>query len=108
MTAGQAGTSSIAYLAIKYAECLARPVQAASSGCGCDSDPCQYSRIVDSFQLQCMAEAPAQPQEPKITLCQANSGTIAARPPCLQPAVGAAGRDPAADVVEDADCCGQH
>jgi hypothetical protein len=82
VTAGGAGTSSTAYLAIQYAECLARPIQVASSGCGCDSDPCQYSRIVDSFQLQCMAQAPAQPADPTTTLCQANSGTIAACPPC--------------------------
>lgn len=82
VTAGSAGTSSTAYLAIKYAECLARPIQVASSGCGCDSDPCQYSRIVDSFQLQCMAQPPTQPADPTTTLCQANSGTIAACPPC--------------------------
>jgi len=82
MTAGGAGTSSVAYLAIKYSECLARPVQVAASGCGCDSDPCQYSRIVDSFQLQCMAEPPTQPVDPTTTLCQARSGTIAACPPC--------------------------
>jgi hypothetical protein len=82
MTAGGAGTSSVAYLAIKYAECLARPVQVAASGCGCDSDPCQYSRIVDSFQLKCMAEPPAQPVDPTTTLCEAKSGTIAACPPC--------------------------
>jgi hypothetical protein len=82
LTAGGAGTSSTAYLAIKYAECLARPVQVASSGCGCDTDPCQYSRIVDSFVLQCMPEPPAQPPDPTTTLCQANSGTIAACPPC--------------------------
>jgi hypothetical protein len=82
VTAGGSGTSTTAYLAIKYSECLARPIQVASSGCGCDSDPCQYSRIVDSFQLQCMAEPPTQPADPKTTLCQANSGTIAACPPC--------------------------
>jgi hypothetical protein len=82
VTAGGAGTSSTAYLAIKYAECLARPIQVASSGCGCDSDPCQYSRIVDSFQLQCMAQPPAELADPPTTLCQANSGTIAACPPC--------------------------
>lgn len=82
VTAGGTGTSSTAYLAIKYAECLARPVQVVSSGCGCNNDPCQYSRIVDSFQIQCLAQLPDQPPAPSVTLCQANSGKIAPCPPC--------------------------
>lgn len=78
---GQAGTSNTAYLAIQYAECLARPVQVAYSGCGCDDEPCQYSRIRDSFQLQCLAQLPPQPAPP-LTLCQVVQGAIAPCPPC--------------------------
>jgi hypothetical protein len=37
------------YLAIRYDECPARPVQT-ESGCGCGSE-CEYSRIVDGFTL---------------------------------------------------------
>jgi hypothetical protein len=37
------------YLAIRYEECQARPVQT-ESGCGCGSE-CEYSRIVDGFTL---------------------------------------------------------
>jgi hypothetical protein len=79
---GGAGTSTMAYLAIQYAECLARPVQVAYSGCGCDDEPCQYSRIRDSFQLQCLGQLPPQPAPPP-TLCQVvQGGTIAPCPPC--------------------------
>jgi hypothetical protein len=82
VTAGGAGTSTTAYLAIKYAECLARPVQVAASGCGCDDNPCQYSRINDSFQIQCLAQLPEQPAASTVTLCQAVGGSIAPCPPC--------------------------
>jgi len=83
MTAsGGAGTQTVAYLAIKYAECLARPVQVASSGCGCDNDPCQYSRIRDSFQIQCLAQLPPQ-HTITTTLCQVvRGGVLAPCPPC--------------------------
>jgi hypothetical protein len=82
VTPGGAGTSTVAYLAIRYSECLSRPVQTASSGCGCDSDPCQYSRIRDSFQIQCLPELPPQPPPPP-GLCEVVRGAkIAACPPC--------------------------
>ena len=77
---GAAGVSSTVYLAIQYAECLARPVQVAFSGCGCDSDPCQYSRIRDSFQIQCLSTLPAQPPPSKVTLCQVVQNPVLA--PC--------------------------
>jgi len=79
VTSGGAGTSTIAYLAIQYAECQARPVQVAASGCGCGNDPCQYSRLLDSFTISCLAQLPQPPAEPP-TLCQVNQGTLA---PCL-------------------------
>ncbi len=82
VTPGGAGTSTTAYLAIKYAECLSRPVQTASSGCGCDSDPCQYSRIRDSFQLQCLPELPPQPPAPPGLCDIVRRGKLAACPPC--------------------------
>ena len=82
VTPGHGGTSSVAYLAIRYAECLSRPVKTASSGCGCDDDPCQYSRIRDSFQLQCLSKLPPKPKPPA-DLCQVvNGGVIAPCPPC--------------------------
>jgi hypothetical protein len=79
---GAAGTSTTAYLAIQYAECLARPVQVAFSGCGCDNDPCQYSRVRDSFQIKCLPQLPQQSELPP-TLCQIVAGeALAPCPPC--------------------------
>jgi hypothetical protein len=81
-TQGGAGATTTAYLGIKYAECLSRPIQVSYSGCGCDNDPCQYSRIRDSFQIQCLPQLPPQPAPPP-TLCQVvRGGQIAPCPPC--------------------------
>ena len=79
---GAAGMSTTVYLAIKYSECLARPVQVAYSGCGCDDDPCQYSRICDSFQIQCLPQLPEQPPVFQISLCDIWNGLLAPCPPC--------------------------
>jgi hypothetical protein len=79
---GTAGSSTTVFLAIKYAECLARPIQVAPSGCGCDNEPCQYSRIRDSFQIQCLPQLPPQPPPAQVTLCQVVQGVPAPCPPC--------------------------
>ena len=49
------------FIAIKYAECFARPVRAMPAGCACEDEACEYSRIRDSFQIECLAELPPQP-----------------------------------------------
>lgn len=46
------------YIAIKYAECPARPVRVPPVGCGCDDTACEYSRIRDSFEIRCLAQLP--------------------------------------------------
>ena len=52
------------YLAIRYDEYPARPVQA-ESGCGCgDEADCEYSRIVDGFALGILDELPEAYEEP--------------------------------------------
>lgn len=81
VTSVGAGVSTTAWLAIKYAECLSRPVQVAFSGCGCDSDPCQYSRIRDSFQLSCLSQLPPSPPQ-RDTLCDIVQIGYVACPPC--------------------------
>ncbi len=83
LPANNAGTDpTTVYLAIEYAECLSRPVQVAYSGCGCDDDPCQYSRIRDGFRLQCLAQPPATPVAPP-NLCDVVAGkAVAACPAC--------------------------
>jgi hypothetical protein len=64
------------YLAIKYAECRARPVLAMPGGCGCEDEACEYSRIRDSFSLECLAELPEShiPDRDAPTLCEIASG----------------------------------
>jgi len=59
------------FIAIKYAECVARPVQVLPSGCACDASACEYSRIRDSFQIECLTELPAshQSDETSLSLC---------------------------------------
>ncbi|WP_153506323.1 hypothetical protein [Cumulibacter manganitolerans] len=47
------------YLAVAYAECLARPVRAVSDGCGCDDSACEYSRIRDSYRVVVLDRLPA-------------------------------------------------
>ena len=54
------------YVAIRYAECLARPVRAMPAGCGCEEEVCEYSRIRDSFEIACLDQLPVShlPGEP--------------------------------------------
>jgi uncharacterized repeat protein (TIGR01451 family) len=73
------------FVTIKYAECLARPVRAMPAGCGCEEVACEYSRIRDSFQLECLTELPPSHQPPPLhpLLCDLINGRILAPcPPC--------------------------
>lgn len=49
----------IAYLAVRYTECVTRPVRVHPAGCGCDQMDCEYSRIRDSFELKLLWALPA-------------------------------------------------
>jgi hypothetical protein len=73
------------FLAIKYAECRARPVLAMPGGCGCEDEACEYSRIRDSFSLECLGELPTShvPDPDAPTLCElANGKRFATCAPC--------------------------
>ncbi len=39
------------YVAVKYRECLARPVASMPGGCDCADEPCEYSRYRDGFEI---------------------------------------------------------
>jgi hypothetical protein len=73
------------FIAIRYSECVAKPVRAMPAGCACEELACEYSRIRDSFQIECLTELPpshqADPKRP--TLCELIEGKqLAACPPC--------------------------
>lgn len=46
------------YIAVRYAECLSRPVRVHPAGCGCDETGCEYSRTRDSFEIKVLLELP--------------------------------------------------
>jgi len=72
------------FVAIKYAECLAKPVRAMPTGCGCEEEACEYSRIRDSFQIECLTELPPSHEPPPgPMLCDLIEGKqLPACPPC--------------------------
>ena len=72
------------FIAIKYAECLAKPVRAMPSGCSCEEEVCEYSRIRDSFQIECLTELPPSHEPPPgPMLCDLVTGKqLPVCPPC--------------------------
>lgn len=69
------------FIAIKYAECFARPVRAMPAGCACEDEACEYSRIRDSFEMGCLGELPPQPEIPNLCDLIANRQPTPC-PPC--------------------------
>jgi hypothetical protein len=81
------GTGTRIFLAIAYDECFAKPVRAVTAGCSCEQD-CEYSRIRDSFRIECLTELPDSHQPPPgPKLCDIISGKLLPEcPPCpLEP-----------------------
>ncbi|HSQ05666.1 MAG TPA: hypothetical protein VLN59_16625, partial [Burkholderiales bacterium] len=59
---------------IRYAECPTRPMRTLPAGCGCDETACEYSRLRDGFEVQCMLK-PKPTKETKLladapTMCE--------------------------------------
>jgi uncharacterized repeat protein (TIGR01451 family) len=74
-------TGGQVFVAIKYAECLAQPVRAMPAGCACEDEACEYSRIRDSFQIECLTELPPLP--PATLICDLINGQqLPHCPPC--------------------------
>lgn len=57
----------VAYIAVRYAECMTRPMRVQPAGCGCDETACEYSRIRDSFELRVLWECPNRTPRPPPT-----------------------------------------
>jgi hypothetical protein len=51
------------YLAIRHAEELRRPVHGSSFGCGCEDDPCEYSRYAETYLVALLDDLPECYQE---------------------------------------------
>jgi len=63
--AGANNQQQVGYLAIRYAECVSRPVRVHPAGCGCDQLDCEYSRIRDSFELKLLWAIPTSHTDAK-------------------------------------------
>ena len=46
------------YIAVKYKQCMARPVRVQPLGCGCDDTSCEYSRWHDGYEIGVLADCP--------------------------------------------------
>jgi hypothetical protein len=57
-TRRRVGDQRQVYLAVRYIECDARPVRVAPGGCSCDDAECEYSRVVEAYELTCLDELP--------------------------------------------------
>jgi hypothetical protein len=69
------------YLAVKYVESPTRPVRISPGGCGCNDTPCEYSRVRDGFEINCLTSCPPShlnPPDPA-TFFQSCQSTC---PPC--------------------------
>ena len=82
---GQSTRGDRLFICIKYAECLAAPVRAMSAGCACEEEACEYSRICETFQLECLEECPPSHQPPSgPSLCELIDGRqLPPCPPCI-------------------------
>lgn len=58
MPADDKNRMAIVHIAVRYAECFARPARVHPAGCGCDESACEYSRIRDSFEIKVLWELP--------------------------------------------------
>lgn len=60
----EARRSGPLYIAVKYRECLVRPVASAPGGCDCAEEPCEYSRFRDGYEigfLDCCPDSHVRP-----------------------------------------------
>lgn len=48
------------YVAVRYKECLTRPVRVQPLGCGCDDSQCEYSRWRDGYEICVLPYCPEE------------------------------------------------
>lgn len=52
------------YLAVRYVECVTRPVRVLGNGCGCDDTSCEYSRMRDGYAVKVLTSLPSTYSDP--------------------------------------------
>jgi hypothetical protein len=69
------------YVAVRYKECLTRPVRVQPSGCGCAGEACEYSRVRDGYEIGILDCCPPshEGEAPAFSAC---GDKIPACPPC--------------------------
>jgi hypothetical protein len=50
---------SVVYIAVKYRQCMTRPVRVQPVGCGCDDTSCEYSRWQDGYEIGVLLQCPS-------------------------------------------------
>ena len=51
-------TTSTLYIAVKYKQCMTRPVRVQPVGCGCSDTSCEYSRWHDGYEIGVLTQCP--------------------------------------------------
>jgi hypothetical protein len=51
-------TTSTLYIAVKYKQCMTRPVRVQPVGCGCSDSSCEYSRWHDGYEIGVLQQCP--------------------------------------------------
>jgi hypothetical protein len=57
-------TNNTFCVAIKYKQCMTRPVRVQPVGCGCDDTSCEYSRWTDGYEISTLPSCPTTSQNP--------------------------------------------
>ncbi len=57
-------TVTTLYIAVKYKQCMTRPVRVQPIGCGCDDTACEYSRWRDGYEIGVLQDCPPCNQGP--------------------------------------------
>ena len=79
-------TTSTLYIAVKYKQCMTRPVRVQPVGCGCSDTSCEYSRWHDGYEIGVLTQCPPctdNPDTGKLKSWEAlMSGDVPACPDC--------------------------
>ena len=80
-------TTNTLFIAVKYKQCMMRPVRVQPIGCGCDDSSCEYSRLHDGYEIGVLTSCPTcnacdQNVQPPPSGDSLTSGPVPACPDC--------------------------